>query len=650
MATKKKMLQAAAGSAGGGGPTVIEDVFSTYLYTGNGSTQTITNGIDLAGEGGLVWTKNRDNAFNHFLYDTERGVNNYLISDLTIDQQTVANSLTAFNSDGFTLGSNDYGNITSGAKAVSWTFRKAPRFFDVVTYTGDGTIGRALPHNLGCEVGTIIIKNTGLTSSWAVYHRNLNGGVNPENYRLQLNTTDATILNAGGSIYTAPTDSEFTVSGGIFNADGYTYVAYLYAHDPLGPSEDGSDGLISCGSYTGNGSADGPEIDLGWEPQWVMIKQSSTGGTDWYMHDNMRGIATGGNDARLKANLSEAEFNGANYIDLKSTGFKLGSGNAVNNNGETHIYIAIRRGPMRVPESGTEVFDVFTGSDAGGAFLTTGFTVDSYLGAKRSGSSFNTFLSSRLTSGKGLVTSSTSAEFNAPTGTWDYNEGIVPNLFASADTLYYNFRRAPNFFDVVAYTGTGINGLTLNHNLDAVPEMILVRHRNVSYTPTPWFVYHSALGNTKYLHLNTTAAEATSQFAWNNTSPTDINFTVGAFDGVNGSSGFNYIAYLFATLAGVSKVGSYTGNGTTLNIDCGFTTGARFVLIKGSSFTHDWHVFDTARGIVAGNDPFLELNTTNAENASYDAVDPLSSGFTVNQTAVANLNADGASYIFYAIA
>jgi hypothetical protein len=111
-----------------------------------------------------------------------------------------------------------------------------------------------------------------------------------------------------------------------------------------------------------------------------------------------------------------------------------------------------------------------------------------------------------------------------------------------------------------------------------------------------------------------------------------------------------YIAYLFATLAGISKVGSYTGNGTSQTIDCGFSTGAKFILIKRTDSAGDWFMWDTVRGIVAGNDPHLSLNTTAAEVTTDDSIDPDTSGFIVNQNATTNINVTSAEYIYYAIA
>jgi hypothetical protein len=162
-----------------------------------------------------------------------------------------------------------------------------------------------------------------------------------------------------------------------------------------------------------------------------------------------------------------------------------------------------------------------------------------------------------------------------------------------------------------------------------------------------WAVYHSSQGFSKGGRLETTDAFGTETNRV--TAASSATFSVGTDAYVNVSAR-TYIAYLFATLPGVSKVGSYTGSSSAVNVDCGFTSGARFILIKRSSASGDsWFTFDSVRGIVAGNDPFLYLNDQQAEFTSYDAIDPYSAGFTVT-TALAGLNANGSTYIFYAIA
>ena len=208
---------------------------------------------------------------------------------------------------------------------------------------------------------------------------------------------------------------------------------------------------------------------------------------------------------------------------------------------------------------------------------------------------------------------------------------------------------------MVAYKGTSpASGDTKSHNLGVVPEMIWVKNRDgVSGGARPWIVYHKDTGNTGYLKLNETSALITSdpESKFGNgtvgVSPTASSFTVAGDYEVNYSTD-SYIAYLFATVAGVSKVGSYTGNGGTQNIDCGFSSGARFVLFKRTDTTGSWHFFDTSRGIVSGNDPVLQLNNNQNENSNDDYIDPHSSGFSVASASLSN--ASGGSYIFYAIA
>lgn len=650
MSKLAKALTAAAGNAGES--LYVEDVFSTYLYTGTGSTKTITNGIDLDGEGGLVWIKDRDIAFNHTLADTERGATKFLVSNSTAAEATQANSVTSFNANGFSLGAGSIVNY-SGSSISSWTFRKAKKFFDVVTYTGNGVAGRTVAHNLGSTPGFIVVKRTNAAYSWCAWHSGANSG----NAYGFLDTTAAFNTNGGvlwgdGSTYSAPTSTEFSVSTdpGV-NANGSTYVAYLFASDAGGFGDDGSENIIKCGSYTGTGAA-GHEINLGFEPQWVMIKSASVASTlthGWMIIDNMRGFTatpqTLVNQPALFANLSAAEAGTNSLINITSTGFVLNDNHPdINGLGNEYIYIAIRR-PMKTPESGTEVFAV----DQGDASTTnpqfvSNFPVD--LGIWRNiGAGNNWETSSRLQGSNYMRTNLTTAEAPDADIQWDFMTGFYG---PARNTSFYSwmFKRATGFFDVVAYTGTGATPTVINHNLSVAPEMMILKSRTSNEN---WMIYHSALGNTSALIFNTTAV-LTGLNTWNSTTPNATTFTLGG-GGNNGSqSGQNYIAYLFATVAGVSKVGSYTGTGSNVDVDCGFSAGARFILIKRTDSTGDWYVWDSVRGIVAGNDPYLLLNSTAAEVTTTDYIDPLASGFTVTSTAPAALNASGGSFVYLAIA
>jgi hypothetical protein len=647
MADLTAMMQAAAGAAGDEN-LYIEDVFSTYLYTGNGSTQTITNDIDLDGEGGLVWGKSRSNAYDNFLVDSARGITKFLTSNETREQQTDANVITAFNSNGFSLGvGGAVSSNNTGATFASWTFRKAPKFFDVVTYTGTGA-NRTVAHNLGSVPGCIIVKRTDTTGDWQVYHRA--NTASPETDYLVLNSTAATADSNTRWNDTQPTDAVFSLgTEATVNASGGTYVAYLFAHDDGGFGDDGSENVISCGSFTYNSSS-GNTINLGYEPQWILVK-SATDVTQWYMQDTMRGMASGPDSgARLFPNLSSAEDTSF-LVGPTATGFNIKPG--FFSNGNNIIYIAIRRGPMKVPTTGTSVFTPIarTGTGANATVTSVGFPVDLLMSTSRQGFDAESWWDRLRNSGGAgrLLPSSTSAEIAGSTDSLtglDVMDGFKVGVdtngrinFSLWTYVYHCFRRAPGFFDVVCYTGTG-SATTFSHNLGVVPELMIMKKRSAT---DDWAVY--AGDNTDFLLLNTTAATADDNTYWNDTTPTSSVFSVGTNADVN-TSAATYVAYLFASLAGVSKVGSYTGNGTSVSVTTGFQP--RFILVKRTDSTGNWIVGDSARGLVAGDDPFLLLNSTAAEVTNQDWVDVSATGFTINETA-ANANVNTGTYIYLAI-
>jgi hypothetical protein len=639
---EQQMQATAAGLWPVNGPFYIEDMFQTWLYTGNGTTQTIINGIDLAGKGGMVWCKVRNTTSSNFLFDTARGAN-ALFSNLTNGQQSEPQGITSFNANGFTLGTNGGTNGADNTYA-SWTFREQPKFFDVVTYTGNDTT-RSIPHNLGAVPGCMIIKATNSAKDWYVYHRGMDATA-PEDYYQVLNTTAARVLN--GNLWDAPTSTHIVLNtaGGV-NQSGVDYVAYLFAHDAGGFGPTGTDNVISCGSFTANTT-----VDLGYEPQWVMLKNTSgTGG--WYMFDNMRGMPTPADAATLFANLSGAEGQQA-LIAPTSTGFTVSSLPA----GNTFIYIAIRRGPMKVPTDGTSVFSPVAVTAATNALVTTNFPVDMVYGLVRAGGDHG--ISDRLrgisntnTASPYLRTDNTAAEstqsfiYNADNQT-GYRFG---SYVSGAGMVMYSYRRAPGFFDEVCYTGTGV-ARTVTHNLTAVPELMIVKARATgSGGPYNWTVYHSALsaGGFAYLNLTNAGVFSGNTSFWNGTAPTASVFSLGGASGTN-ESGNTYVNYLFASAPGVSKVGSYTGTGTTQTINCGFTAGSRFVMIKRADNVGDWFVWDTARGMIPANDPYLLLNSTAAEVTGTDFVDTAATGFEITSTAPAAINANGGTFIYLAIA
>jgi len=654
---------AASYDAFGGGvaavPNYIEDVFSTYLWTGNGTSgQTINNGIDLSGKGGLMWMKPRTSTSGYSaywnrnqLYDTVRGIDQLLSSNTTDAQGTVGNLVTSVTSTGFTIGAAGPLDFAS-VDYVGWSFRKQPKFFDVVTYTGNSANGQAISHNLGSVPGCIITKSTSNTRAWWTYHRSTSDGVMALNTTAAKDTAYAYSYFGNDTILVPPTSTQFTVgynSG--MNQGGETYVAYLFAHDAGGFGLTGTDNVISCGSVSVTNSTQ--SVSVGYEPQWILWKKSSGIGS-WWMFDTMRGLVvdngSGTGDKALYAELSNAET-GTYGIDPTATGFQLSAGWGAGD----YIYIAIRRGPMKVPTSGTSVYNAVsrTGTSANATVTGASFAPDITVIAGQSNSSGKTWVDKLRGPNKALL----SAYTNAEQTTTDWVTGFTNTGFTlGADTsgadyvnkspkTYINwmFGRAPSFFDEVCYTGTG-STLTLNHNLGVVPELMIGKSRSAA--GTNWAVYTTSQG-TNSCYLNRDIAFGNNS-DWS-TAPTATQFTVPSGADLNISSQ-TQVMYLFATCAGVSKVGSYTGNGSTQTINCGFTGGARFVLLKATSTTGNWMVYDTARGMTTLTDPFLSLNSTSAETATLGACTTVSTGFAVNESILAGVNTNGVSFVYLAIA
>jgi hypothetical protein len=443
----RDVVQAAAG-VGGGDNLYVEDVFSTYLYTGNGSTQTITNGIDLAGEGGLVWTKMRNTgAFgnsDHWLFDTARGVEKKLSTNTTGGQGSTSGALEQFNSDGYQLGYAGGGyyelNYTGNTYA-SWSFRKAPKFFDVVTWSGNDVSGREIAHDLGSTPGCIIVKKTNGTYNWQIYHNAVGATKFLEFNTLQAQTSSA-VWND-----TAPTDSVFTVGNeyGV-NQSGSTYVAYLFAHNAGGFGDDGLQNVISCGSYTEGASAQ--DITLGYEPQWLLMKKTNST-SDWYLYDTMRGMSYRDSNA-LVPNTSDPEaVFGNGFFRPTATGFTAlpsywGSGASV-------IYIAIRRGPMKTPTDATKVFSpIARNGTAGVATVATTNLPDSIWSMNRSGGTgYPAFFYDRLRGANTFLIDNTSAETYDAANSGRYS-------VTAFDNLSYALGADVNY--------AGINGLTSGYS------------------------------------------------------------------------------------------------------------------------------------------------------------------------------------------
>ena len=415
--------------------------------------------------------------------------------------------------------------------------------------------------------------------------------------------------------------------------------------------EDENQEIVKTGSYMGDGETNGPEIFLGWEPQWILTKRSDApnGVGNWFLWDSMRGINTGGTDNRLSPNLNDSENTSFDRIDLTSTGFKVKTTSGDNNSaGGVYSYICIRRpdGYVGKPaEAGTDVFAMDTGGSTRPNF-DSGFPVD-FAYARPYASSSNWYASARLIKQRSLILDLGGAQGSQASFVFDDNEGWDNTTWGSTG-LSWMFKRHAGF-DVVTFKGNSTNR-AIAHSLNKIPEMMWLKNRTQSGS---WNIYHKGLnGGTNpeqsYIQLDDQAQNNSGSTRWNDTAPTSTHFTLGTNGSVNDNNE-DMIAMLFAS-TDVSKVGYYDGSGgsNTQTITTGFQP--RFLIVK--CVTHSstpWYVFDTTRGWASGTygDFTLKLNSDAAQaNPDNEWSNPISTGFTVSGNGI-NINSGNQKFIYY---
>ena len=632
--------------------TQIENIFSTDTFFDSNNAaddagRTITNGINLSGEGGLVWVKSRTSAQDHSLTDTVRGASVRLSTNTTGANATGSkyDRVDQFNSNGFR-----YPNGFAAAQDyVAWTFRKAPNFFDIVSWSGNATAGRQISHSLGSLPGMIIVKNlTVAGNGWYIYHRSTGKA------KYLLFTTDGELSSTTEWNNTDPTTTHFTVgSGGGVNGNGSNYVAYLFGHDTS------SDGMIQCGTYSGNGSTTGPTVNLGFEPQWVMVKQTNAIGQWWNIIDFIRGFTTFSGSQTLGANDDDAEYVNANLgsstpiLSPTPTGFQVRSAQAATNQGGggTYIYVAIRRAPMATQTVASNVFEVSSsGSSSPPPRFNASFPVGMAL-HKIIDQTTNWNLFAREFATDMLeVDTTNSLNTSYPNDTFDFTNGYNDQTTVDVDDISWMWRKAKGYFDVRVYDGTG-SVTTHAHNLGVVPDMIWIKLLDSTggftrgWVVTSLHLPNATATNDTTLYLNTNAAEV-DEAIMNDTGPTSSVFSVSADAHVNNSTS-RYVAFLFANLDGVSKIGTVSHtNGSATAVDCGFTTGTQFLLLKRTDSVGDWEIFDPESNLLNGN--YKQVLNSTAAQTTQNTIDTGGSS-PANGFQIAS-GATTGTYFYYAIA
>ena len=509
----------------------------------------------------------------------------------------------------------------------------APKILDIVTWTGDNTSLREIPHNLGTKPGMIIIKRYDSSVDWAVWHKDLAAGEH-----LTLNT-DSGSTNFG-YFPSEPTSDAFYVSNATAVNNSYNYVAYVFAAD--------TPGKVKCGTYTGNGG--NQFIYPGFAPGFVLIKRHNAS-SDWIAVTKQ----TDNNYKYWYPNRNEYGLVGDSgaYVGLSNNNFALNGGHADwNSNGSEYIYLAVASN-LTGPNS-TQL-NLLSGQDL--EYFTTGTQITSNAAASGSNISFGSLTysgTSQLWMRQPSVGGDTSwYDIRSRTGnkwlTWikktsssashhffdserslnmplysDYSQAeayVTSNYIVPYDSgagyrvghgdrvnqsghnyISWNFLAAPQFFDVQKYAGTG-SVRTIQHDLGVEPGCIIIKRLDAD---NDWRVYHSELTSASYqLYLNHNLGENSAGPVFNSTDPTSSEFTVGSDTAVNGSGG-SYIAYLFAKDTPYVKCGTYTGAGAGTYVNTGFRP--RWMMIKRTDSSGSWIILDKKL-----SNKYVMANKTDAE-------------------------------------
>ncbi len=649
-------------------PPVNSENFNTVLYTGTGAAQSIT-GVGFKPD--WIWIKERTSTSNNVTFDSTRGIFEQLY--ITTDAESNNTStVSSFDTNGFSVGSGLAVN-ENGQDYVAWCWKanggttssntdgtntstvqaNTKAGFSIVSYTGTGNANMSYGHGLSTTPNLMIIKSLN-SGEWCAFGP-------PIFERMNLNDTAADQNNFGvtaTSTTIETTQSASQVGNVAWNGSGVNYISYCFASVA---------GYSSIGSYTGNGSANGPIINTGFEPAFVMTKKTS-GTSSWAMFDNKRNTSNPRINF-LRANSSDAEqTDPTNYaINFFSNGFQWnGNGNDGNINGETYIYIAFAADASTAPVLADSFANkLYTGTGSAQSITGLGFSpsfawikgrtntashqlFDTLRGATYQISSDTTgaqtqntqMLTSFDTDGFSLGNQSSVNGSGVNYVAWNWKANSVPTINTDGTRQAIVSANAASGFSIMKYTGDG-NTATIGHGLSSAPEIIFVKKLTGT---SDWPVYASGLTSAAYrLVLSSSDAESTTNDEWNSTAPTSTVISVGSGGNVS-DNGATFIAYCFASISGFSKIGTYAGSASAVSVDTGFQ--ASFVLIKrtdtGTTF---WNIFDSARG----GDKRLYPNSSNAEtDETSDYITFDSDGFNVDVTSNSDLNQSGGTFLYMA--
>ena len=657
------------------------------MYEGNGGTQTVT-GTGFSPD--FVWIKNRDNADDHYLYDTVRGPKNFLGSNTTTAEDYSANDLISFDSDGFTVGS-DGGLNRSGQSIVAWCWDAGANNtitgHSSVTYEGSGSAQDI--QSLPFTPDLVWIKSSSSSSG----NHHLHDSVRGQRERLIANATDAEGTNSSLETF-LKNGFRVTGSGNTYNATGVEYVAWCWDAGDSDPASN-SNGSITSNvkasttngfsiiSYTGTGSSATIGHGLSAAPDFFIVKNRDDGDSSGSASANwLVSHSSLSTNQWLKLETTDSVFTNADAFggSPSSTTIQLGTFNSTNGSSDKMICYAWH------DVTGKQKFGKYTGNASStGPSVTLGFRPGLVMikGLDRSSvwyvfdTSRTPFNDSTNYTHQYLLWNSSNAEYTTGddgkieiTSTGFQVRASVTGMNASGEEYIYA-AWAGSYSDfitdvntdgtitsrvkasdttghsIVSYTGNGSNNSTVGHGLSSVPDWVITKSRTSG--SDNWSVWHSGLTSIQYyLSLNATTAETSGSDRFGTNDPTTSVMNLG-YAGSTNSNGANYIMYCWTETTGVSKFGSYTGNGSATgpSITCGFAPAVIFLKRKDSGGS--WTISDNTRDTTNPVTPFLFPHGSDVEatDGSND-IDFNSNGFQIKHDSRNNTNS--ATYIYMAFA
>lgn len=655
-------------------PPIPSENFNTVLYTGNGTSQSIT-GVGFQPD--LVWIKARNVTYDHALTDSTRGTTHPIYIEQN-GELTNSTFITSFDADGFSIGNNAVvnnntntyvawcwkanggtttaGTGTGGVSSVTHQLNSKAGFC-ITKFTSGSSAGGTVTHGLDSAPDLIFMKATSSTQSWWVWSSTFADG----NQYIQLQSTAA--QGSSSNVWNSTAPSASVVTLGAWNSQSFDYIMYAFKSKA---------GYSKFGTYTGNGSANGPIVETGFEPAFLMIKNTSStesGGASWLMYDNKRNTSNPRN-SRLWANLSGAEYSTACYdVDFLSNGFQIAafcSTYGMNESGDTYLYMAFASDPTAAPVLADSFgVETYQGNGTTQSLAGYGFT-PSMIWFKARTVAYDHGLYDRVRGGGSLiypnltqaastvtngvlsfdssgVTIGANNKQNASDSTyvgWAWKANSIPTINTDGTIQSLVSANQASGFSVVKYTTT--TDARVGHGLSQAPEIVL--QKTLSSANSFFFANNLVSGTDdwEYLEMANDNAQTTNWTYYDGAeAPNATTFK----DGWPNNT--EMITYCFHSVDGFSKFGSYTGTGTSPGptVTIGFQPD--FLMIKSTSIAGAWFIMDSRRSPSNPRQLLLQPQSAAVEQNVGNAIDFNADNFQILDTN-ASRNASGQTYIYMA--